>query len=92
MATSISTCVLCCSLNLTPLGINSNGEKIEIVLDSRNSTDQEKRAKLLKNIRKNLSILLGNDRFTKEIPEAADDLLLKNFSEIADLKPEDIRY
>ena len=86
-----TNCGLCDSLIISPLGTKENGEKLDQALHSEHCLDYDKRAKLLKNLSRNLGILLGNGRHTSEIPDAANDLLNRNFFEIANLTPKEFR-
>ena len=86
-----NVCGLCDSLIISPLGTKESGEKLDQALHSEYCLDHHKRAKLLKNLSRDLGILLGNGRHTSQIPDAARDLLNRNFTEIANLKPAEIR-
>ena len=85
-----NVCGLCDSLIISLLGTKENGEKLDQALHSKH-VDYHKRAKLLKNLSRDLRILLGNGRHTSQIPDAARDLLYRNFFEIANLTPEEFR-
>ena len=86
-----NVCGLCDSLKISPLGPKESGEKLDQALHSEHCLDHQKRKKLLKNLSRDLGILLGNGRHTSQIPDAANDLLKRNFFDIANLTPEEFR-